>query len=141
MAVVLVVSMSENRSGVLWNTYFQDVPDDGVAGVTGFINRLFELGISGGCGGVPPAANFCPNYFVLRKEMAVFLITSMEERGSTVPYDTYFSDIDDDGYAPFINRLYELGITGGCGGGEFCPEAEVTRGEMAVFLMPAFFRY
>jgi hypothetical protein len=30
------------------------------------------------------------------------------------------------------------GITGGCGGGNFCPSNPVTRAEMAVFLVTAF---
>ncbi|PWB73279.1 MAG: hypothetical protein C3F07_09935, partial [Anaerolineales bacterium] len=34
----------------------------------------------------------------------------------------------------FIERLYAAGITGGCGGGNFCPDTPVTRAQMAVFL-------
>jgi hypothetical protein len=30
------------------------------------------------------------------------------------------------------------GITSGCGGGNYCPDQPVTRGEMAVFLATAF---
>lgn len=33
-----------------------------------------------------------------------------------------------------ISRVAEAGITAGCGGGKYCPDAEVTRGQMAAFL-------
>ena len=37
----------------------------------------------------------------------------------------------------FIQALAASGITGGCGGGNFCPNNYVTRGQMAVFLAKA----
>ena len=37
----------------------------------------------------------------------------------------------------FIEALVASGITGGCGGGNFCPDAFLTRGQMAVFLAAA----
>jgi hypothetical protein len=37
----------------------------------------------------------------------------------------------------FIEAFAAAGITSGCGGGNFCPERNVTRGEMAVFLARA----
>ena len=38
----------------------------------------------------------------------------------------------------FIEALAATGITGGCGAGVFCPDAPLTRGQMAVFLAVAF---
>jgi hypothetical protein len=37
----------------------------------------------------------------------------------------------------FVEALYAAGITAGCGNGNFCPDANVTRGQMAVFLSAA----
>lgn len=37
----------------------------------------------------------------------------------------------------FVEALAASGITGGCGGGQFCPDSAVTRGQMAVFLATA----
>jgi hypothetical protein len=37
----------------------------------------------------------------------------------------------------WIEALAASGITGGCGGSNFCPSANITRGEMAVFLATA----
>jgi hypothetical protein len=37
----------------------------------------------------------------------------------------------------FVEALTFAGITSGCGGGLFCPDAPLTRGQMAVFLSVA----
>jgi hypothetical protein len=37
----------------------------------------------------------------------------------------------------YVEALAASGITGGCGAGNFCPDAPVTRGQMAVFLAKA----
>jgi hypothetical protein len=37
----------------------------------------------------------------------------------------------------FVEALAKSGITGGCGSGNFCPDAALTRGQMAVFLAKA----
>ncbi len=37
----------------------------------------------------------------------------------------------------FVEALAASGITGGCGGGNYCPDTAVTRGQMAVFLAAA----
>lgn len=38
---------------------------------------------------------------------------------------------------PFIEALFASGITSGCGSGNYCPDAPLTRGQMAVFLSVA----
>ena len=37
----------------------------------------------------------------------------------------------------YVEALNAAGITGGCGGGNYCPDAPLTRGQMAVFLSKA----
>ena len=37
----------------------------------------------------------------------------------------------------FVEALVDSGITGGCGGGQYCPNQALTRGQMAVFLSAA----
>jgi YVTN family beta-propeller protein len=110
---------------------FNDVPygfwaDD-------FIYALSQAGITGGCGN----GNYCPSGPVTRGMMAVFIIASMDETPSPAAYNAYFNDIANDGFAPYINRMSELGITGGCGGNSYCPSAPVTRAMMAVFIETA----
>jgi hypothetical protein len=41
-------------------------------------------------------------------------------------------------FAPWINDLVARGISGGCGGGNYCPLQPVTRGQMSVFLVATF---
>lgn len=41
------------------------------------------------------------------------------------------------GFFKFVEALYAAGITAGCGGGNFCPDGPLTRGQMAVFLATA----
>ena len=38
---------------------------------------------------------------------------------------------------PYIEALVASGITAGCGGGNYCPNAGLTRRQMAVFLAKA----
>jgi hypothetical protein len=38
----------------------------------------------------------------------------------------------------WIEQLYSEAITSGCGGGNYCPNDSVTRGQMAVFLIKTF---
>jgi hypothetical protein len=46
-----------------------------------------------------------------------------------------FSDVPTSStYHTTVARLVGAGITGGCGGGKYCPNAAVTRGQMAAFL-------
>jgi hypothetical protein len=41
-------------------------------------------------------------------------------------------------FADWIEQLSNEGITGGCGGGNYCPQNANTRGQMAVFLTKTF---
>jgi hypothetical protein len=40
--------------------------------------------------------------------------------------------------APYIEKLASLGVTSGCGGGNYCPHNTVTREQMAIFLVKMF---
>lgn len=37
----------------------------------------------------------------------------------------------------YVETIFQLGITGGCAGGNYCPTNPVTRAQMAVFLLKA----
>jgi len=111
---------------------FDDVPPGYWAGP--WIEELAREGVVSGC-----AANlYCPNNLLTRAEMAVLLTLA---RGETPPpaTGTRFGDVPADYWAArFIEQLAADGVTGGCGGGNYCPDQPVTRGEMAVFLAAAF---
>lgn len=57
---------------------------------------------------------------------------------SPAPATATFADVPttDLGFQ-YIEALAASGITGGCGGGNFCPDASLTRRQMAVFLAKA----
>jgi len=98
-----------------------------------WINQLVAEGITAGCGG----GNYCPSSPVRRDQMAVFLLKAFE--GATYnPPDCTTATFDDvPCTSPFARWIYELvarAITAGCGGGNYCPMANNTRGQMAVFL-------
>ena len=77
--------------------------------------------------------------------MAVFLLKTLLGSGYVPPAPTgIFDDVPADGFRPFIEDLYNRGITGGCSGGpppapiSYCPDNSVTRGQMAPFLVKTF---
>jgi uncharacterized repeat protein (TIGR01451 family) len=112
--------------------HFIDVPPGHV--FHNHVNTLARNQVTGGCGG----GNYCPNASVTREQMAVFLLVSKEGAGYAPPACTtpQFADVPcSSPFARWINELALRGITGGCGGGNFCPTAAVTREQMAVFLL------
>ncbi len=49
-----------------------------------------------------------------------------------------FADVPPTYFAwSFVESIYGAGITGGCGGDNYCPESTITRAQMAVFLLIA----
>jgi hypothetical protein len=61
-----------------------------------------------------------------------------ERQISPAPATATFADVPTNYlYFRAIEALAASGITGGCGGGNFCPAQNVTRGEMAAFLARA----
>jgi hypothetical protein len=58
--------------------------------------------------------------------------------GRARPVSPTFSDVPpESAYFPFVEALAAAGVTGGCGGGNFCPTAFVTREQLAVMLASA----
>lgn len=131
VSVFIIAGMGESGSGVRFNQYFDDIANDGYAP---FINRMKELGITSGCA----VRRFCPDSPATRKEVAVFVISAMGERPSLAPFNAYFDDIANDGFAHSINRVFELRITAGCATRRYCPSTAVDRASMAVFAAEAF---
>ncbi len=111
---------------------FADVPFDHI--FREFINAALRNGITGGCGG----GNFCPGGPVTRAQMAVFLLKAKFGADHEPPAatGTVFADVPQDAFAAaWIEELASLEITGGCGGGNYCPDTTVTRAQMAIFLL------
>jgi len=115
---------------------FNDVPITAFAAA--FIEQLFAEGITSGCSVSPPL--YCPGSPVTRGQMAVFLLRTKLRSGYMPPAATgIFGDVPvSDPFAPWIEDLFNRGITAGCGGGNYCPNDPNTRGQMAVFLARTF---
>ena len=117
-----------------WFSDFGDVPQSSAFHAP--VETIIRDGITAGCGG----GNYCPNNPVTRAQMAVFLLKAQHGAGYTPPACSgVFGDVPcPSQYADWIEQLANEGITGGCGGGDYCPNNPNTRGQMAVFLVKTF---
>ena len=84
---------------------------------------------------------FCPDKIASRADLAIML--GRAKYGSTIPSYTssVFSDLSLTSPAgPWAQKLYTDKITSGCSASplNFCPNNEVTRGQLAVFLANAY---
>jgi hypothetical protein len=118
-------------------TSFQDAPGDFWA--WRYIEGLYKAGVTAGCNGAP--RQFCPASIVSRDQMAVFLLKAKHGAGYVPPAvgsSTGFNDVPPTYWAAaWIKQLAAEGVTSGCGGGNYCPTAAVSRDQMAVFLLRA----
>ena len=131
MAAFLLRVINEEGSLPSYQGYFADIP----AGqwFTGYVERLFQLGLTIGYGD----GTYGPSDKVARSQMAAFLLRTLGEEASLGEVRGIFSDVPlDAGYAPYVERLYDLGITSGCGTDPltYCPNAPVKRDQMGTFL-------
>lgn len=105
--------------------------DDNRSAHEGDINRVAEANIAAGCAD----GRYCPRSRVTRGQMASFLARTLHLPAAT---RDWFADDNGTTHEGAINRIAEAGITGGCATGRYCPEAPVTREQMAGFLNRAF---
>ncbi len=112
---------------------FGDVPCPSTFG--DWIEAAKDEGITGGCGG----GNYCPMSPVRRDQMAPFLMKAKYGASHVpAPCTGVFNDVACPGlFTDWIEELSALGITAGCGNGDYCPSANNTRGQMAVFVIKA----
>ncbi len=132
MAVFIITAMFGGQNFTYTQTpYFNDVPASN--GFFKFIQKMKDLNITSGCGN----GSYCPDDPVTRGEMAVFIIVA--RYGSTpytYPTTPYFGDVpSNSAFFPFVQKMAQLGITSGCGNGNYCPDQSLTRGQMAVFIV------
>ncbi len=113
---------------------FGDVPCPST--FANWIEALAAEGITGGCG----TGIYCPQNPVRRDQMAVFLLKAKHGSAYAPPGCTgTFDDVPcPSGFADWIEQLAAEQITGGCGGNNYCPSSNNTRGQMAVFIVKTF---
>jgi RHS repeat-associated protein/uncharacterized repeat protein (TIGR01451 family) len=118
---------------------FNDVPP--LHPFYGHIEEMALRQITLGCSASPPL--YCPTQQVTREQMAAFIIRALHEPGyiPPPPAQQRFNDVPSTN--PFYAHIEEMAlrqITLGCSAAPplYCPTANVTRGQMAAFLIRAF---
>lgn len=112
------------REHTLRPTRFADVGADHVFRVP--VARMDAKGYTSGCDTIL----FCVDGRLTRGQMAKFLDLALDLPNGR----TRFRDTRGHVFEQHIAALADAGITDGCGNGNFCPDAPITRGQMAKFL-------
>jgi hypothetical protein len=94
------------------------------------INAVRAASITNGCS----ATNFCPHGSTTRAQMASFLVRAI---GYPPALSDFFTDDNASIHQANINSLRQSGVTSGCTATTYCPEATVSREQMAAFLYRA----
>ena len=131
MAAFLVraLGLPAAEDGISFEDDYGSVFEDDIA-------RLATAGITRGCN-PPENTRFCPDDVVTRGQLAAFLVRAFGYPRTGIDL---FGDDGDSVFELDINALGTAGITLGCNPPEntnFCPDAPVTRAQMATFLTRA----
>jgi hypothetical protein len=104
-----------------------------------FVETLIHGDVTGGCTVVNGIASYCPTLPTSREQMAVFMLVAKETSGYAPPpcsATPVFADVPASSpFCPWIEELSRRGVVAGCGGGNYCPSRQVTREQMAVFVL------
>ena len=114
---------------------FADVPAS--SGFCRWIEELAQRGIVAGCGG----GNYCPTSAVTREQMAVFVLRTLDPAlnpPACVPPNIYLDVPETSPFCRWIEELANRGVFADCGGGNYCPTADMTREQMSVFISVTF---
>jgi hypothetical protein len=131
------------KKGIHGSSYTPPTPDGSspfgdIAGhwAEAWMEELYDEGLTSGY----PDGTYRPENRVSRAEMAVFLLKAMHGSVYTPPAPAggSFSDVSGHWAEAWIEQLKTEGITSGYPDGTYRPENQVTRAEMAVFLVNAF---
>ncbi|HEX4439714.1 MAG TPA: S-layer homology domain-containing protein [Thermoanaerobaculia bacterium] len=132
----ITLTNTDGTAGTLkkaWIVDFLDVPpaQQFYSFVTTLVSNAITVGVGGGNYGVDAPT--------LRQQMAVFLLKGRHGICYVPPPCAgTFPDVPcPSTFADWIEALAAEGITGGCGGGNYCPQNPVRRDQMAVFLLKA----
>ncbi len=97
-----------------------------------FIGRLYNNAVTGGC----TSDSYCPGAAVDRSQMAVLVLRAGDNTLVPPPCGAtpMFADVPASSpYCRWIEELARRNVVTGCGGGQYCAGAPVTRAQMAVF--------
>ena len=117
-----------------WLADFSDVPQAHL--FHDFVEKLVRHAVTAGCG----LGNYCPTSPVTRAQMAVFLLRAKHGpalRPAARDRNRFRGRAGRSVRRRLDRSALREGITGGCGGGNYCPGNPVRRDQMAVFLLKA----
>jgi hypothetical protein len=106
---------------------FTDIGDSKFASAIAWV---YQQGIMAGC----TSTRFCPRAELTRGQLASALANGLNLPPTT---NDYYADDESSPHEADINRLRAAGLTGGCGGGNYCPGQAVRRGGLASALANA----
>jgi hypothetical protein len=95
------------------------------------VTALVDAGVINGC----LDDRFCPERNLTRGQLASILVRALDLPPAGI---TYFDDIDGNVHAENINTLAHEGITRGCSASSYCPDAPITRAQVASLLAVAY---
>ena len=113
---------------------FADLPDADPFWAS--VDAAAMNGVTAGCGG----GAFCPSAPNTRAQIAPMLLRAIEGAGYAPPAATgaVFADVSATSFAAaWIEELARREIAAGCGSGDYCPSAPMTRASLAVMLLKA----
>ena len=140
---------------------------DATCGFWRYIETMYRRGYTKGKGACTndPRAGYCPNDLLTRAEMSTFLIRAKmnnvfptvlsgcpasspacadigDNFGLFFGNNSYFTDVDPatSPYFPYISKMREMRIANGTSSTKFSPDDTLTRGQIAVFMVRAFFQ-
>jgi trimeric autotransporter adhesin len=113
---------------------FVDVPE--TSPFCKFIEELANRQVVAGC----QTGFYCPQSPVQRNQMAIFVLRTLDPTLNPPACGTpVFADVPaSDPFCRWIEELARRNVVTGCGGGNYCPTASVTRDQMGVFLSLTF---
>ena len=113
---------------------FTDVPAS--SGFCKWVEELARRGVVGGC----TPTTYCPTAPATREQMSVFVLRTLDPALNPPACGTpVFADVPASSpFCKWIEELVRRGVVAGCGGGNYCPTAAVTREQMSVFLSVTF---
>lgn len=120
------------RSFVTPTSQYDYFGDDDDSVFEADINSITGVGITQGCN-PPTSSQYCTDDVLTRGQMAAFLRRTL----SLPAGPDVFSDDGNSVFQADINALAAAGIAKGCTDGRFCPDDEITRAQMASFLVRA----
>ncbi|MBZ5535397.1 MAG: S-layer homology domain-containing protein [Acidobacteriia bacterium] len=137
MAIFIERALGVNTPPAPIQQTFEDVPAAQFS--YPFIEDFATRGITAGCSVTPRL--YCPASPVSREQMAIFIERALGVGAPPTPTQQTFGDVLMPWFSyPFIEDFATRGITAGCSVTPklYCPAWPVTRGQMAVFLVRAF---